>query len=213
MTSAEVRKLIKEEFVPILHANGFIGAGTSFRKITDNHYIYSLTIQMNRYGGSFCVELGVFIDFIPDTLGALVLPQKVKAYDCEFRKRLAPTGNTDFWWRYDGHVQDTYNNLDHLIRTFLDVGIPFFEQFNNFPEPLCSITIEDIVNSAPILDSLASPLNLRLVLTLARIHQFLNHYDKTISFCDWGLKNIGRATALTPDFEKIKEIAQIASTD
>lgn len=206
MNNKEIKDIIKDRFVPLLRNNGFKGSGLSFRKETNNHYVYALSIQINKYGGSFCVEMGVYIDFIPNSLGEIVQLSKVKPYDCEFRKRLSPNGVESFWWNYGGNTEYA-NEIDHLIKIFQENGLPYFKQFENFSEPLSSITIDDIEKNAPILKCLGAPLDTRLSLTLARLCQFLNKYNETITFCDWGLKNIGRGTALIPIFEDIKREA------
>jgi hypothetical protein len=91
-----------------------------------------------------------------------------------------------------------------MIIEFERNGLPYFEQFADFPSPLSLITIEDIEEKNPTLKKLESPLDLRLAMTIARIHTFLGNKSEAIKFCEWGLQNIGRATGLIEEFEKIK---------
>lgn len=53
MNNMEIKEILKNSFVPLLRNNGFKGSGLSFRKETNNHYVYVLSIQINKYGGSF----------------------------------------------------------------------------------------------------------------------------------------------------------------
>ncbi|MBZ9685918.1 DUF4304 domain-containing protein [Clostridium estertheticum] len=204
MPDIELKKLIKNNFAPILREFGFKGSGFSFRRVTNNHYIYVITVQANRQGGSYCIEMGVYIDFIPNSLGQKNLPSRVTAYDCEFNKRLSPKG-IDYWWKYGKSEQDSINDIKHMVKTFREVGIPFFEQFEDFPAPLDSIIVEDIVNESPRLEEIGAPLDLRLALTLARVHKYLNISTEGIKFCDWGLNNINCTTGLITVFEEIRK--------
>lgn len=202
---AEFKELIKDNFITLLRRSGFKGSEFSYRKITNNHYIHALSIQDNKYDDSCCIEMGVFIDFIPNSLGNVILSSKVTPYDCDFKKRLLPKGTADYWWKYGENKQEAIDSIKNMVETYQDIGINFFKQFNDFPEPLNSITLEEIVSNDPKLESLGVPLNLRLSMTLARLHMFLKNYAEAIKFCNWGLININEATALKPVFEEIRK--------
>jgi hypothetical protein len=203
MNAAEFKKLMKNYFAPVLRKHGFKGSGFNYRKITGDHYIYTVQVQSYKYGVGCWVELGVTIDFLPDTVGIKINPSKVTPIDCEFRKRLDPTTNDGMW--LFGNTEDEANqSIQEMIIEFERNGMTYFEQFVDFPSPLSLITIEDIEEKNPTLNKLESPLDLRLAMTIARIHTFLGNKDEAIKFCEWGLQNIGRATGLIEEYEKIK---------
>lgn len=207
MNAAEFKKLMKVYFAPILRKYGFIGSGFNYKKITDNHYIYAVQIQSNKYGEGCWIELGVTTDFLPNTVGFTIDSKKITPLDCEFRKRLDP-GINDSMWLFGETEEEAKQATVHMANEFERNGLSYFGQFIDFPKPLSQITIEDIVNESPALKSLEPPLDLRLAMTIARVHTFLGNKREAIKFCEWGLKNIGPGiigTGLISIFEKIKQ--------
>lgn len=183
------KELINMNFDPYIRQKGFQGSGLSFRKIINDHYIYTLKIQINKYGGSYCVDMGTYIDFIPNLIGDIVKPSKVTPYDCEFRKRLSPSYGSDYWWDYGNSEKECIDNINKMINTFENFGLEYFDQFNSFPNPISIINIQDIEYEALKLKELSAPLDSRLALILARVHQYLGNSFEAINFCNWGLNN------------------------
>jgi len=64
--AADFKKLMKDYFAPIMRKHGFIGSGFNYRKIAENHYIYTVQIQADKYGEGCWIELGVTVDFLPN---------------------------------------------------------------------------------------------------------------------------------------------------
>ena len=143
---------LKERFIPLFRKSGFKGSGNHFRRIT-NEVIHALNIQGNKYGGSCCVNLGVHLSFLPmfgvDPSNLLDL-KTVKVGHCEFSKRLAPSGHTDFWWGYSGNISgDTSNNIDHLVATYVAEGEPFLNvtaQLKALLKSCISMSLRKILN-------------------------------------------------------------------
>ncbi|WP_169089661.1 DUF4304 domain-containing protein [Paenibacillus sp. PL91] len=88
MQTSKFRKLIKKHLAPALKEHGFIGTDHHFVKDNNNHVINAIVIQADKYGGSCVVELGVHLDFLPNTIRESIPISKLTVYDCEFRKRL-----------------------------------------------------------------------------------------------------------------------------
>ncbi|WP_397387014.1 DUF4304 domain-containing protein [Paenibacillus sp. ClWae2A] len=76
MNTKDFRKLIRVYFAPKLHEVGFMGTDHHFVKTTDNHFIYTLVIQADKSGGSCVMEMGVHLDFLPNSIGNLSLQMK-----------------------------------------------------------------------------------------------------------------------------------------
>lgn len=196
------KSLVKEHLTPIMQSHGFKASGSSYWKDTGNHYIYCINIQANRYGGSYCVEMGIYIDLLGELMGQIIKPSQVKPYDCEFRKRLSPFNNEDYWWEYGETGKDAIKSIQHIASTFDKNGLPYFSQFLNFPNPLDSITLDDFKNDS-LLKNLGIASDLRLALVVAIVQMGLGNKNQTLHICEWGLKNIGKATFLVPLFENI----------
>ena len=60
----EFLQVIKDEFAPRLRDIGFKGSGHNFKRI-NNEIINIINIQVNKYGGSYAVNLGLHLTFYP----------------------------------------------------------------------------------------------------------------------------------------------------
>src|SRR5579863_10301596 len=98
---AEIKTVVQ----PFLRSNGFAGSFPHYRKKTSTE-IDLLTIQFDRHGGGFVIEIARCpVDGVLTAWGASVPPEKVRAWDIhpKYRKRVKPRdgGGTDAWFRYD----------------------------------------------------------------------------------------------------------------
>lgn len=93
----EFKPYLRDYFAPVLRSLGFKGSGMHFRKVTANHYIYTVWVQADKWGEGCAVELGTALDFLPTTVGEIVVPNKVTVLDCEFRKWLTPPTDRQYW--------------------------------------------------------------------------------------------------------------------
>ncbi len=134
-----------------------MGTDHHFVKTTDNHFIYTLVIQTDKSGGSCVMEMGVHLDFLPNSIGEFKSLNEITTYDCEFRKRLDKK----------------------------------------------SISLAEIIARSKKIEDFGAPLDLRLVLLIARTHKFLGNDRDAKEYAQWGLINIGKATGLIKDFEAI----------
>lgn len=196
MHKQNIKPLIKNDIAPKLRELNWKGSGFHYRRVNDNQTIDLLTIQMNRDGRSFCIEIGVYFTFIESPFVSDL--KKVKVYDTDIRKRLTPNGDDDYWWKYSIAERRLIN---HILKTYDDSAKPFFEYFSNWKENLLKITIDNIRNNQ--LDK-AFPLNTRTALFLAKIHFQLGNFTKVIKFSEFGLSTISGnvGSALIPEFEK-----------
>ncbi len=201
--STDFKKMLKIEFAPLLHKYGFKGNGFHYRKITVDHYIYCLWIQIDKYGEGCWMELGVTADFLPDTLGKPIDIKKVAAYDCEFRKRLSK--QNDEMWLFSDTEYKVNQSIHAMINEFETHGLEYFKQFIGFPNPLALITIDDIENKSSLIKKVSGPLDLRLALTIARIHIFIGNKKEALKFCEWGLSKTGQSVGLIPYFQEIRQ--------
>ncbi|MDQ0193383.1 DUF4304 domain-containing protein [Paenibacillus wynnii] len=207
MDTKEFRSLIKTELKPVLNELGFIGTNHHFIKRTNDHYIFTLVIQANKYGGSCIMELGVHLDFLLDEKNS-----NITVYDCEFRQRIQPKksfisklfkNNAEIWHEYGEDEEQAKQSIASMKSLFVSQGMDYFNQFKNFPNPLLTIDIEEIKKRSKRLEQLGAPLDLRLVLLISKTHLYLGNKKDAKKYADWGLKNIGRATLLIKEFEGV----------
>lgn len=205
----ELKAIVKEYIAPVLRDYGFQGSGLSFRRITVNHYIHAITIQPHPRGGSYCMDLGVYIDILPG-MWDFVKPETVTSVYCEIQSRLTPDGR-DYWLDYGMNIDDALRNSNEILSVFKINGLSYFEQYTNFPEPLESLTVKDL-NMKKAKYKMLFPFitEIRLALLLARLHLYLGNIEKSKQFCDFGLKGIqkdvrkGYGSSLVDVFESIR---------
>ena len=205
---------LKSEFAPKLRAIGFSGSGQNFRRIRDE-VIQIVNVQVNKYGGSCCVNLGLHLMFLPIAGGSQIAnPRKLKTTSCEFQWRLAPPGATDYWWSYEkgvlahlpfgmegGKGNESIEKARHLIDTYLTYGEPQFQSVTTV-EAVAQLSQPDDI-SRGIVPSIYSLTPTRCALTMARIHKYLKKNERARKFARIGLENIGKAKALRREFEEI----------
>jgi hypothetical protein len=195
---------LKQTLVPILRAEGFQGSGSKFRRLK-GEVIHVLNLQGSPKpweAGTFCVNLGVHLTFLPTMTGALANPKKIAEIDCEFWTRLAPKGETDHWWSYGSSDEETALAARDLVKTYQNEGTAYFEHYGSFPGPFAAITPEQLEGEEDsILPGWRSLV--RSALALGRINVHLGRVDLAKSFAKLGLANLGPATSLKKPLQSI----------
>lgn len=195
-------EILKHELAPGLREIGFKGSGQNFRR-TDDEVINVVNIQVNKYGGSCAVNLGLHLSFLPLSWNArLPDPRTIKEPDCEFRMRLAPRYRLDYWWKYDGLLGTPEKKARHLIETYFKHGEPRFVEYNTVEQIAAMFTIDDFGNR----DCLAVFGDVTLqrgALAMARIHNHLGNRSRAAEFATYGLEHVGKAVALRAQYEEI----------
>jgi hypothetical protein len=102
---SQMRAALQQELVPELRRRGFSGSFPNFRRIAETD-IALLSIQFNKYGGSFTLELGraPASDYAPFP-GKLIPPTHLSARELDLaqRARVYPApGNSIDWFSYRG---------------------------------------------------------------------------------------------------------------
>lgn len=84
----------------------------------------------------------------------------------------------------------------------------YFSQFEDFPEVITSISLDEIENGSKKLKDLGEPPDLRMTLLVARTYEFLGNLTKSKEFATWGLHNIGDTSGLTKGFLRIMSLSE-----
>lgn len=197
--------VLKSEFAPQLRALGFSGSGKHFRRVS-GEIINALNIQGKRSGDSCAVNLGLHLTFLPVTWRNALPDGKIKEIDCEFRTRLSPNMRSDYWWKYEGLLDSPTRSARHLIATYLESGEPRFRQYDSVEKIASMISVDEIKQGA-YRHTFGGITKVRAALTMARIHLHLGNVVAGKQFAAAGLANIGGATLLRPEFEKILALA------
>ena len=205
---------IKSIFVPTIKSFGFNGTGNNYyRKI--GHTIQTLNIQGNKYGGSSCVNLGLHFDYLPVNNSLEIKPEKIfKTYYSTFSKRLAPHGQSDYWWQYKGKFPfgNSKKSVIHLNETFLSEGMKLFEKFESDDDVLPHLRLE-LIQQREYIPFFGGITAQRAALTVSRIYAQKHALDKALLFAQEGLKISENAPILVKEFEMlIKELSNAHGT-
>lgn len=140
ISAVEFKKQISKPLAEALRSFGFKGSGFNYLMDTE-HFVFTIGIQASRDGGKCCAEFGFQPKSI-DTDGSRTLDfKKLKYYDCEFRTRLAPIGESNHWWQYASNEHDNLELANQIIGVVKNQAIPFIQRFQENPNLLESIEV------------------------------------------------------------------------
>ena len=187
---------------PALRQDGFTGFGPTLRALVgDTVHIFSF--QDRREGGSACVNMGVHPLFLPSPAGMKIESwESAEEYGCEFRQRLAPEGQVDHWWAYEGTSEELATRAKEILNLYRSVGRSFYSKGNNVTGLLSSISPADVSNG-DLRHYPSRSTTVRAALTLARLCLHFGRPDSAVVFARVGLEKCGRAVGLEPEFRKI----------
>lgn len=201
-------KLLREDFYHKLREYGFKGSGQHFRRVNGD-VIHTINIQNNKYGGSCCLNLGLHLSFLPIAWPKDQMPDlgKIKEIDCAFRRRLAPEGKSDFWWKFKGSdlFGSPEKSVEHLVKTYFYVGELEFGKYDTTDKIASMIPLEQI-ESEEYISAFGGVVPVYGALVMAKINKHLGKIGLCRDYAKSGLKVLGRATALKPELELLAKV-------
>ena len=195
---------VKLVLKPVLAADGFRASGTTYRR-TLGEVIHVITLQGSMYGGKCCVCLGIHLTFLP-TMGSAGScdPARITEPECEFRTRLAPPGERDFWWSYGTTENEARDSAESMLRLYREVGAPYFQRFSAFPDDFSRVSPAMLASGEPLpFPDGGTKAGRALTLSLIALHT--GRVDDAHKFAEFGLFRAGPAAALKKQFRKILE--------
>lgn len=141
----DFKDCINEYFAPLLANHGFHGKDYSFCK-ENEHCFFIVRFFPKRFGGATQIDLLVKIK------GITYPPKHRKFYKngsgkyCEFSKRLAPINVSVWQWAFKATKTENKAIIDDMYRVFLEKGIPYFDQFENYDAIVSNISVETFKN-------------------------------------------------------------------
>lgn len=112
------------------------------------------------------------------------------------------------WFRHGESEEEAITTIIGMKELFTHKGISYYSQFEDFPEVLTSISLDEINNGSKKLKDLGAPPNLRMALLVARTYEFLGNFKEAREFASWGLHNIGDTSGLTKEFLRIMSLSE-----
>jgi len=181
--TSEFKKYLTKYFSPEIRKVSFKGSGLNYYK-QSGHYIYSIQIFPDKFGGQCWMEVGIHLDFIPDSSHMNILePTKVKTIDSMIRKTIVKH-NRQKLYLYGRNEEEAKSSIQEMLADIKTTGFSYLNKFNDFPGPFSDLTADDLKNDT---QSWLEDISVNC-LNLARIHCYLNDKKRTDEFCNYGLK-------------------------
>jgi hypothetical protein len=191
---------IREHLAPVLRRDGFHGSGRTFRRV-QNALIQVLSVQGSRYGGQFAINLAVQPCAIPDARGEEPDPKTIREELCEFRRRLSEEG-ADQWWKHEGTKESMDAAMRLAANVYVGVGRELLAKVASLESPLWHVSAKQFENGQFEFAGFGST-KVRMVLALARLRRAQGDVAAGREFASLGLQNIGNASALRHELEKL----------
>jgi hypothetical protein len=101
MSKSVFMQCIERGLAPILRDAGFIGQGQRWRRVREP-FIDCVEVQLRSDDAACCVNLVEHLSFLP-VAGGSAAPniETMTTVDCEIKRRLAPLGHAEHWWRFE----------------------------------------------------------------------------------------------------------------
>ncbi|MCX2679956.1 DUF4304 domain-containing protein [Galbibacter sp. EGI 63066] len=202
MNSSDFKKIVTIKLAPYLRANGWKGSGFNFVKV-GKPITKVLTIQPSSAGGKFCIEIGIYFDFIK--LNKNKEPKKLKTWDLEFRTRLTPESESDYWWNFPKSELEESKVFKNIIRLFETRGQDYFNSYNDWRENFFNISPSDI-EEKKVWKHIPMT-KIRTALFLARMHDHFGNPEKVKPLAEYGLTQVDgkKGSGLINEFNELIE--------
>ena len=138
----EFKKYIAKYLSPKLRELGFKGSGFNYKK-TSGNYIHTIQIFGNKYGGEGWVEVGVHLDFLPDSVHEPIDLKKINTIDC-FARHSLHLENGNQMVDYGIDEKEAEESIGLMYEMIFNQGMPYFDLFQDFPSPFDQISLTDL---------------------------------------------------------------------
>ncbi|MBK8726003.1 MAG: DUF4304 domain-containing protein [Holophagaceae bacterium] len=196
----QLEKSIKTYLSPLLRSDGFSGSGREFRK-TQGILVQVLQIQGSREGGKFTVNISIQPISIPDVLGKPVDPKKISFASCEFRARMTESG-LDQWWAHDGSQASMDAAVQDVARVYIAVGRQMLIAISSPESPIFTLSPDQLTDGRSKFFGFGSTV-VRMALALSRLRKAQGDLVSSRAFAEFGLANLGGASALKHEFQAL----------
>lgn len=197
ISAADFKKHISKTLSEQLKGFGFKGSGFNYLMDSD-YFVFTIGIQASQYGGQCCAEFGIQPKSV-DTNGFEKLDfKKLKYYNCEFRTRLSPKEQGDYWWKYSDLEQKNIQIALEIAKVVKTQVIPVIDYFKSDKNILEKIEVSDLENMYLKLPKKLGGMSfgttdIRMAWTLVRALEETN-LPKAKEFAEYALSKLGKSS-------------------
>ncbi|WP_420137281.1 DUF4304 domain-containing protein [Sphingomonas sp.] len=195
-------KLLSQQLYPVLRQEGFVGSGSTLRRINEP-VIHVFNVQGASAGGACYLNIGAHLSFLPPEGGGALDPPRIDEPSCVFRDRIEPPPGPEFGWSYCTSPEEAAESVEFIVSEWECVGRAFFARYASYPQSFETLIAEQDPQQV-------HPAKAR---TLARIAMELGRYERASAFIDAALPQTPeRATLLKADLVALQNAVRSAST-
>lgn len=193
---------IRKCFLPYLKEDGFRGSGRTFRRVI-NDWIQVVNFQGSMYGGQFAINLGLHHVHLPIISGPILNPEKIREYECGFRRRLSDS-DLDKWWKHDSTESSMDAAVTDAAEVYLSVGRPLLNNLGALESAFDSVTPGLLDSKGIGFLGFTAGGDVLTALALARLRKLQRRQTESKAFAAYGLTRlVGTATALKTQLERL----------
>jgi hypothetical protein len=201
MDAYRIEDAWRTHFEPVLRAEGFKGSGRHFRRIADS-LAQCVSLQGNRYGGSFAINLGIQPLAILGVMGRRpVNPGKIQEVDCEWRRRLSE-GASDQWWDYDLSAASKDRAAAAAAEVFRAHGLAVFAAMSGPSSPLFVVDPHSFEHGLYSFSGFQST-KVRMAFALSQLRKASGDIRASRDFAKIALANLGSAGGLRKELSEL----------
>ena len=201
-------KHLNKVFYPKIIDLGFKGRDQLFRRVR-GELVDVINIQDALQDANCCIKLGLHISFFPVVWSSLkfVDPNKLRVDDCEYQKYLAPDNQSEYWWFFDGGGSggSPDASVSHIIDTYLNIGEPSFQQFQNIQDLLNALT-DNKIKENEVFEVFGEVFPARAALIASRIYKHLGDNSRASEQAKIGISKLGHTVEARNELEELAEL-------
>ncbi len=202
----DLNTAIRQILAPVLRADGFVGSGRNFRRISET-WLTILNIETSRAGNAFTLNVGLHPCAFPDVLGKPLDLKKMKVQLCEFRARLTAQ-EVENWWQLDGSEAGIRRALEQALSCYQQTCRTQLAYLTGTDSPFVHASLAEFVQGAYDFSPFDAG-DIRSVLLIARLHLAYQRTEIAQEFAHYGLQHVGNAVSIRREFEAINDDAGV----
>jgi uncharacterized protein DUF4304 len=200
-------KAIQSQFAPTLRRDGFSGTSQRYWRVVGAQ-CQLVEVQASRNGGKFAVNMGIQPMSVPLLSGEVPEPERIRAPNCLFRRRLA-IQQGDQWWDYQSNQPSMDASARDACAVYEQVGRGQLEFMAQPGSPMNTLTPEAFAKGTFDFKGFSNT-GVLMAWTLAHMRKATGRNAEAREFAHAALKEIGDRSAGSDLKAELREFLEMA---
>jgi len=134
-------KALQRHVFPVLRDAGFMGSGTTLRRVND-YIVHVFNVQGSTAQDGCYINQGVHLLLLPKPGGGDYDALKIHEAECLFRERLDPgsiQSESHRRWPYGNTEEEMENSARSMRETWKTDGYRFFDHYTEYPNDFLTV--------------------------------------------------------------------------